>query len=76
MMSRAFIREDDAPRLDEVMPTLAALKVFLTNENNGIAVYERSSFQHPENGKTVYQMSNGLSYALNDEGRWYFIEEN
>lgn len=70
-MSQAFVRESDDQWLDEVSPTLTALINFLTRENGGIRVYEKSSrFQ---NGREIHVMSNGLSYAKNDQGRWQII---
>ena len=40
-MSQAFVRESDEQWLHDVAPTLNALVVFLTRENNGIRVYEK-----------------------------------
>lgn len=71
-MSQAFIRESDDQWLDEVAPTLTALVHFLTRENNGIRVYEKRSFT--ENGREVFEMSNGLAYAKDNNGRWQVIE--
>ncbi|HYF30353.1 MAG TPA: hypothetical protein VD993_04485 [Chitinophagaceae bacterium] len=70
-MSQAFVRESDEQWLHEVAPTLHALIVYLTRENNGIRVYEQKNYVHPKNGRLVHVMSNGLSYAKDDEGKWY-----
>jgi hypothetical protein len=67
-MSGAFVRESDDQWLDEVAPTLSALINFLTRENNGVRVYEKSS--HIQNGREVHVMSNGLSYTKDEQGRW------
>lgn len=70
-MSQAFVRENEEQWLHEVPPTLNALIVYLTRENNGIRVYEKQSYALPKDGKQAHLMSNGLSYALDDEGKWY-----
>jgi hypothetical protein len=70
-MSQAFVREGDDQWLDEVSPTIQALSVFLTRENNGIRVYEKKSYFNE--GREIHMMSNGLSYAKNDKGRWEVI---
>ena len=69
-MSQAFVRESDDQWLDEISPTLQALVVFLTRENNGIRVYEKTTYI--DNGREVHVMSNGLNYA-NDSGRWKIV---
>jgi len=72
-MSQAFVREGDDQSLEEVSPTLQALIVFLTRENNGIRVYEKKT--RTENGREVHLMSNGLSYAKGVNGRWEIVQE-
>lgn len=44
-MSQAFVRESDDQWLDEVSPTVKALIMFLTRENNGIRVYEQKNYK-------------------------------
>jgi hypothetical protein len=56
--------------LHDVQPTLNALIVFLTRENNGVRVYEQKNYVDPKSGKEIHQMSNGLNYTKDDEGRW------
>jgi hypothetical protein len=68
-MSQAFVRESDDQWLSDISPTLNALIRFLTSENNGIRVYEQKNFTAPD-GRQVYVMSNGLSYAKNEKGKW------
>lgn len=70
-MSQAFVRESDDQWLDEVPPTLAALINFLTRENNGVRVYEKSS--RFVDGREIHEMSNGLSYAKDQKGRWQIV---
>ena len=72
-MSSAFVKESEEQWLHEVMPTLTALIYYLTRENNGVRVYERSSFVDGKSGKTVHVMSNGGSYSIDDEGKWYML---
>ncbi|GAB4094303.1 hypothetical protein [Flaviaesturariibacter terrae] len=72
-MSQAFVREGDEQWLHDVDPTLNALIVYLSRENNGIRVYEQRSFVDPRSGREVHQMSNGLSYGKDARGRWEII---
>ena len=72
-MSQAFVKEGDAQWLHDVQPTLQALVIFLSSENNGIRVYEKRSFLDTGTGKQVYEMSNGMSYTKDEEGRWMII---
>ena len=74
-MSRAFTKETDDQWLDEIPPTLKALISFLSKENNGILVYEKSSSLDEASGKTIHKMSNGSSYVLNADGRWTTITD-
>ncbi|HEY9487363.1 MAG TPA: hypothetical protein VIQ51_03485 [Chryseosolibacter sp.] len=70
-MSQAFVRESDDQSLDEVSPTVPALIHFLTRENGGIRVYEKST--HIENELEIHDMSNGLSYAKDEHSKWYVL---
>jgi len=72
-MSQAFVKESEEQWLHEVQPTLNALVVYLTRENNGIRVYEVKTYPHPKDAREVHQMSNGLSYAKDDNGAWYVV---
>jgi hypothetical protein len=72
-MSQAFVKESDEQWLHEIQPTMNALIAFLTRENNGIRVYEKRNFLDPKTGKQVFEMSNGLTYGKDDEGRWYVL---
>ena len=71
-MSQAFVKESEEQWLHDVAPTLNALIIYLTRENNGIRVYEKKTVPGP-NGKDMYVMSNGLSYAIDNEGKWYVV---
>ena len=69
-MSQAFVKESDEQWLHDIQPTLHALIVYLTGENNGIRVYELKSTVD-KNGKDIHAMSNGLLYAKDENGKWY-----
>ena len=69
-MSQAFVKESEEQWLHEVAPTLNALIVYLTRENNGIRVYEKKMVINAA-GQEVHEMSNGLSYAKDKDGKWY-----
>ena len=68
-MSQAFVREGDDPWLEDVGPSITALRVFLTRENNGIQIIERSSYVDTMGGQ-VHVMSDGLSYTKDSAGKW------
>lgn len=70
-MSQAFVREGDDQSLEDISPTLQALVAFLTRENNGIRVYEKSTYV--DGGREIHVMSNGLSYVKGDKGRWEIV---
>ena len=70
-MSQAFVKESDEQWLHEVQPTLPALIVYLTRENNGIRVYEIKNTIEKE--REVHHMSNGLSYAKDKQGIWEIV---
>jgi hypothetical protein len=71
-MSQAFVKESEEQWLHDVAPTLNALIVYLTRENNGIRVYEKKILQGPS-GKEIHLMSNGLSYSIDNDGKWYVV---
>ena len=73
-MSKAFVKESDDEWLDQIPGTMTALISFLTRENNGIPVFERNTIVSEDGGKEVHEMSNGLSYALDDSGKWFVAD--
>ncbi|WP_207493480.1 hypothetical protein [Aridibaculum aurantiacum] len=73
-MSQAFVRESDEQWLHDVQPTVNALMVYLTRENNGIRVYEQKQYVDEKTGKEVYQMSNGMKYSKDKDGRWEMVD--
>jgi hypothetical protein len=71
-MSQAFVKESEEQWLHEVPPTVAALIVYLTRENNGIRVYEQKQ-SVSNDGSQVHHMSNGLGYTIDKDGRWSVV---
>ena len=71
-MSSAFVRESEEQWLHEIAPTIGALTVYLTRENNGIRVYEKRAYALKD-GRQAYEMSNGLSYAIDNNGQWEIV---
>lgn len=71
-MSSAFVKEAEEQWLHEISPTLTALIVYLTRENNGVRVYDKKIYVDPKTSKNVYVMSNGLSYTTKDD-KWTII---
>jgi hypothetical protein len=69
-MSQAFVKESEEQWLHDVSPTLQALVVYLTRENNGIRVYEKQTLTDDKSGKIVHLMSNGATYGKDDDGLW------
>jgi hypothetical protein len=72
-MSQAFVKESDEQWLHEIQPTMNALIVYLSRENNGIRVYEQRTEVNPKDGKDIHVMSNGLSYSKDEQGKWYVV---
>ncbi len=72
-MSQAFVKERDEQWLHDIQPTLTALIVYLTRENNGVRVYEQKTFVSDTDGKQIHVMSNGLSYAKDDNHKWFVV---
>ena len=70
-MSQAFVRESEEQWLHEVPPTINALVVYLTRENNGIRVYEKKVTVNQNTQKEEHHMSNGLAYSKDDDGKWF-----
>lgn len=72
-MSQAFVKENDEMLLQDVSPSITALMIYLTRENNGIRVYEKHHVKDNEHNREVHVMSNGLSYAKDKDSKWYII---
>jgi hypothetical protein len=72
-MSSAFVRESEGERLNEVAPNLSALLLYLRRENGGTPISETKSYYSEKHAREVYEMSDGLIYAQNDQEKWYII---
>lgn len=70
-MSQAFVKEQDDQWLHDIPGTMAALSNYLTRENNGIRVYEKKLLNL--RGKEVHEMSNGLQYGKDENGKWQIV---
>jgi hypothetical protein len=73
-MSQAFVKESEGEWLHDVPPALSALILYLTRENNGIRVYEKSNSYSEKHKRKVHLMSNGLAYAKDDQGKWFIAD--
>jgi hypothetical protein len=71
-MSSAFVREGEYQQLKDVTPNMSALLFYLRRENGGPA-RELKSYLSEKHGREVYEMNDGLTYALNDENQWVIL---
>lgn len=71
-MSQAFVKDEDPQWLHEIPGTMTALINFLTGENNNIRVYVKKNGALKD-GRESFEMSNGLTYAKDNEGRWEIV---
>lgn len=74
-MSSALVKEGEYQKLSDVLPSLSALSFYLRLENNGQAIREIKSFYNEKCGRHVYEMSDGLTYALSDDNKWIIVLE-
>jgi hypothetical protein len=72
-MSSAFVKEEEGQWLHDLPPTMPALINYLTRENNGVRVYEQRAYMNDKEGREVHEMSNGLTYAIDDASTWYIV---
>jgi len=72
-MSSAFVKEGEYQKLSDVSPSLSALLFYLRQENNGQIIREIKSFHSEKCARHVYEMSDGLTYALDDDNKWMVI---
>ena len=73
-MSQAFVKESDEEWLHDISPTLNALQVYLTRQNNGVRVYEKITGITQALAPEIHLMSNGLSYGKDADGRWQIVD--
>jgi hypothetical protein len=72
-MSSAFVKEGEYQKLSDVAPSISALSLYLRQENGGQVIREAKSFYSNKCNRHVYEMSDGLTYALSDESKWIII---
>lgn len=72
-MSSAFVKEGECQKLSDVDSLLSALSFYPRQENGGKVVRESKSFYSEKCGRHVYEMNDGLTYALDDEHKWTII---
>lgn len=72
-MSQAFVKESDEQWLHEIQPTVAALIVYLTRENNNIRVNLVRSYVNKKSGREIFEMSNGLDYSKDKDNKWEVV---
>ena len=72
-MSSAFVKEGEYQKLSDVSSSLSALSFFLRQENGGQVIREMKSFYSNKCCRHVYEMSDGLNYALGEENKWIII---
>lgn len=72
-MSSAFVKEGEYQKLSDVGSSLSALSYYLRQENGGQAIRGLKSFYSEKCGRHVYEMKDGLTYALDDENKWTII---
>jgi hypothetical protein len=74
-MSSAFVREGEYQKLSDVDTSLSALSFYLRRENGGQVIKETKSYFSDKCHRDVYEMSDGLTYARNDDNKWIIILE-
>jgi len=74
-MSSAFVKEGEVRHLRDVAPNIGAPLFFLRVENNGTVIRDEKNYFSGKYGREIYEMSHGLSYALDDTGHWFIIPD-
>ena len=69
-MSSAFVKEGEYQKLSDVSPSMSTLMFYLPQENNGQVTSVIKSFFSGKCGSHVYETSDGLAYALSNDGKW------
>lgn len=72
-MSQAFVKESEEQWLHEIQPTVAALIVYLTRDNNNIRVNLVRSYVNKKSGREIFEMSNGLDYSKDKDNKWEVV---
>jgi len=61
--------------LKDVAPDIGSLLFFLRIENNGTSIRDEMNYFSEQYGRDVYEMSDGLRYALDDSQHWYILPD-
>lgn len=72
-MSHAFVKEGDDMWLHDIPPTLDALINYLSRENGGLRIGEKSQRFDESLNTLVHVMSDGFSYAVRDN-KWVCLD--
>ena len=72
-MRQASVKENEEKWLREVLPSIHELLFYLTKLNDSIMVYVKKIYKDPQDGANIYEMSNGISYTQDGEGRWRIL---
>lgn len=68
-MSSAFVKEEEYQKLSDVSLSIRALLFYRRQENNGQVISVMKSFFSGKCGSHVYEMSDGLTHALGNDGK-------
>ena len=68
-MSRAFVKEGESDQLKDTAPNMGSLLQFLRREYGGPVRELKTRFSE-QFKREVHDMSDGLSYGLNDDNQW------
>ncbi len=69
-MSRAFVKEGDSENLRDIAPNITSLEYYLRRENGGAAIRLLKTRFSDQFQREVHDMSDGLSYGLNNDNQW------
>ena len=72
-MRQASVKENEEKWLREVLPSIHELLFYLTRLNDSIMVYVKKIYKNPHDGANIYEMSNGISYTQDCEGKWRIL---
>ena len=72
-MHQASVKENEEKWLREVLPSIHELLFYLTKLNDSIMVYVKKIYKDADHESNIYEMSNGLSYTQDGEGKWLIL---
>ena len=74
-MSSAFVKEGASGQLKDVAPSPGALLFYLRMDYGGAVIRGLKKYYSEIYGRDIYEMRNGLTYALTDEQHCYIIPD-